>query len=195
MNILLIGAFLLSLSSCSSYRYRRPESVEAKMARFRPQRQVYRVPKIVLPELSDYSTPARGPASVKKKPVKTPNKSLYFLTLWEQYRSFAAHSSRPRENLRSCPSLHNVWVERKENAPLARRSLMGKTSYKPDARESAHPELSLPLRADVSRPRVIDRLGKGEGVESLVRQAVDVHIDKIHGELRELCESGVSENY
>lgn len=170
------------------------------------------------------STGSRAPASAEvKKSVdsKTPqepgmdlnytNKKLYFLTMYGQYESLKKYSAQfdaPVINI--CPNFHTSLLQHNERRPAGFTGMVKNISNKKftydkaklmdESYVSLRPELSLPLAQDSLTPRVIDVMrGEKEITEAkmdeLVHTALDIHLAKTYGEIRELCEYGVSDNY
>lgn len=203
--ILLVG----SLAGCAG-QYRRPESFEAKMARFQPQNaNPNKVPQYeISPQISDTFSPpvarGRGPASVgTKKTIKIPStKRLYFITLFGQYQQMSQFlGSQEAPKLNHCPSFHTTLVNYKGRIPAS----FNKKEVKWDKRYSdvradmvgTYPELALPLTYESENPRLYDVI-KSEGIASAEKnfqKALGIHLGKTYKELTELCESGTSENY
>lgn len=197
-----IFTLILGLGACSSAK--RPESFEAKMARFEASTNEY----LGSPQLpaADYNFKSRGPASVtEKKPGALPisNKRLYFMTLFTQYnemRSFL-NSSSPEINI--CPTFHSALVEYKEkNASMPTSKKLtweaSQINFKASEGELANfPELFLPVTKEKNEPRVVDILKKDGTKEApqLLTKALEIHVLKTYNELHELCENGVSDNY
>ncbi len=199
---LAVVSLLLSLGSCSSAK--RPESIEAKMARFEASTGEY----LGSPQLpaADYKFKSRGPASVSEKKagaLPISNKRLYFMTLFTQYnemRSFIKSSS-PEINI--CPTFHSAIVEYKEKYPVAtaNKDIAWDVSHinlsAPEGELAAYPELFLPVTKEKNEPRVVDLLKK-DGIKEapvLLTKAMEIHVLKTYHELSELCENGVSDNY
>lgn len=195
----------IGLTSCAG-SYRRPESFEAKMARFQPRNtNPNKVPKIeIAPSLPQtFSRSAgRGPASQTTSFKKLPsNKRLYFITLYGQYRhlsSFVHTEQAP--DIKHCPSFHTSLVNYKEGLPpIQNKELSVEKRYSaltPDQLAS-YPELSLPMSLTEETPRLYEVLKDKKGKTSTfyVTQALKVHLTKTYKELEELCESGSSDNY
>lgn len=201
---------LTALSGCAG-AYRRPESFEAKMARFQPRNSnPNRVPEIEIgPDItkkltgsSSRTTAGRGPASASQGYKKLPsNKRLYFITLYGQYRhlsSFVETEQAP--DVKHCPSFHTTLVNYKEGLPpIQSKSLSVENRYQslsPD-QLAQYPELSLPMSLSSQMPRLYEVLKdkKGKSSSFYVTQALKVHLTKTYKELEELCESGSSDNY
>lgn len=193
----------LSLGACSTGK--RPESIEAKMARFEASTGEY----LGSPQFpaADYKFKSRGPASVsegaKAGALPISNKRLYFMSLFTQYnemRSFLKSSS-PEVNI--CPTFHSALVEYKEKYPVAstNKSVAWDVSRinlnASEGELAVYPELFLPVTKEKNEPRVVDLLKKDGTKEApqLLTKALEIHVLKTYHELNELCENGVSDNY
>lgn len=206
VGFIAIAVGSLFLASCAGH-YRRPESFEAKMARFKPRNDnPNKVPTIELdPALPEkFSAPARrGPASTRSKaPKKLPsNKRLYFMTLYSQYRDISTYvQTEQAPDIKHCPAFHTTLVNYKEGLPPVQTKEVSFENRYPDLRPdiiASYPELSLPMTLDSERPRLYDILKdkKGKTTSFYVTQALKVHLTKTYKELEELCESGSSDNY
>lgn len=206
VGLALLGLVSTAISSCAG-SYRRPESFEAKMARFRPRNSnPNKVPKIQLdPSLpATFRAPAkRGPASTGKRSLKKlpSNKRLYFMSLYGQYRALSSYvQTEQAPDIKHCASFHTTLVNYKEGLPPVKTS---KVSFEkrysgltPD-KIASYPELSLPMTLDSDEPRLYDVLQdkKGKSTTHYVTQALKVHLTKTYKELEELCETGSSDNY
>ncbi len=197
----------LVLASCTG-SYRRPESFEAKMARFRPRNDnPNMVPTIELdPRMPQtLKAPARrGPASASANKLKKmpSNKRLYFITLYGQYRALSSFvQTEQAPDIKHCPSFHTTVVNYKEGLPPVQPQKVSFESRYPQELHpdvmASYPELSLPMTLNDKRPRLYDVLKdkKGKSTTFYVTQALKVHLTKTYKELEELCESGTSENY
>lgn len=207
MRKVVLTVVTISLAGCAGH-YRRPESFEAKMARFQPQNtNPNKVPQYeISPQVSDtFSTPrGRGPASVAKpKTLKLPStKRLYFLTLFGQYREMGQFlSEQTPPDIKHCPSFHTTVLNYKTPGfhKAQKKEIQWTKRYTELHRDmvGTHPELALPISFSDDTPRLYDIM-KNEGVASAQKnfnKALGVHITKTYKELTELCESGTSENY
>jgi hypothetical protein len=194
-----------SLVSCAG-NYRRPESFEAKMARFQPKNTNPNiVPKLELdPAMPEtFRRPSsRGPASKSIDENKLPsNKRLYFITLYGQYRNISEYvDSEKAPDLNHCPSFHSSLISYKEGLPplTHKRVSITKryTSITPDS-VGKFPELALPVSLDSENPRLYDVIANHKEIDpnQYLTQALKVHLTKTYKELEELCESGSSDNY
>ncbi len=194
--------------SCSS-GFKRPESIEEKMARFKAKNigqnftPSYKVANV------DFTKKARGrgPASVGKKNTgesNISNKRLYFLSLHNQYQQLKQYvSSDSAPTLNICPRFHTSLVKYKETygdqpyktkvySPKFTVSQLGDADY-----SAKYPELYLPVSKDGKTPTVMDMVSKTENkkVEEVVKEAIKVHLSKTYIELKELCDYGSSDNY
>lgn len=215
-NIWLHKAGMLSLSlaliSCAS-NYRRPESIEDKMARFKNKNQN----RNLVPEYQSAASPwargrvpassSDGGASFDRDLKGKSNKRLYFITLYGQYntlKKYGSTESAPKVDI--CPSFHTSMIEHVEsygaNAYQKVDWKVSKGYYNSvDKNIASYPELALPITEDSVHPRVYDIISKEEGVQeygsvkTVVQKAIDIHLTKTYKELTELCEYGTSDNY
>ena len=132
------------------------------------------------------------------------NRQLYFLTLLSQYNEMKVYSTKEQKEIKHCAGFHSSVIDHENRFTVNKRKkrifpkkiLHEKRLWNYDF-VSLYPELSLPTVVSHKAPLVIDRIRK-KGVFSypkVVQNALVVHLEKIHGELTELCESGFSENY
>jgi hypothetical protein len=207
-------ATLTILGACSS-TYRRPESIDDKIARYETKRTTTnKVPELQVVEgpIASKKTRSRGPASVPtiaqtgRAMANFSNKRLYFLTLLTQYnnlQTFVEGTTPPQVNI--CPAFHTSLVNHNQKTSKSEnhKKLVigfnhGRQSLNDQNYVALFPELSLPLTPDNSYPRVLDMLRKSErlkGPKALVTKALGIHLSKTYHELSELCESGSSDNY
>jgi hypothetical protein len=199
-----IISLAILLTACSGYR--KPESIESKMARFK-QRSINQnqTPKVKASEF--YGVKNRAPASTKvtvENTVDYSNKKLYFLTLFNQYESlkkFSKNHSAPKINL--CPNFHTSLLKHQVHGVNENSNHLNTHSYNFDQAKlsdpgyaSMYPELFLPVTENSLRPRVIDVIGKKNGSgKNYISQAIQIHLSKTYKELTELCEYGSSDNY
>ncbi|EQC48985.1 putative lipoprotein [Bacteriovorax sp. BSW11_IV] len=203
-KLMAITLTALAVTSCGS-NYKRPESIEAKMARFEDRRPYTN--QVPLFQVQKYESHAmRGPASATSSKTgeasKFTNKRLYFLSLYEQYTQLSRFSDkRSAPNINICPNFHTSLSDFKErnvqaNFPV---TLTGNYSNFNEEYMVTHtPELLLPMTSDSQTPRVVDILksqNNSESAKSLIDKAMGIHLAKTYSELVELCESGSSSNY
>jgi hypothetical protein len=217
-TVVLMTISLTMLASCSS-----PESYQSKMSRYTPKQSgVNQVPEITSTGFQFTSNKAsRLPASAQKATsveatqsdeATLSNKKLYFLTLFGQYESinkYASDFEAPSVNV--CPHFHNSLLEHNDRRPagfasnvpkkIAKKFVYDSSKFSDVDYISSHPELSLPITKNEVTPKVID-IFRSEGAKlndskmnEMVHAALDIHLSKTYGEIRELCEFGVSDNY
>tara|TARA_R110002072_G_scaffold64203_4_gene159581 strand:- start:20024 stop:20935 length:912 start_codon:yes stop_codon:yes gene_type:complete len=213
--VLLSTAFIIAgLASCSSQYYKKPESIESKMARYNASDiNKNKVPKYTLPDFDGkkLSTRSRMPASAnhqnesEKVDIPTSNKKLYFLGLVDQYnklKSYVPSNYSPEVNI--CPSFHTTLLNHKAttSSHSGEKKIDFKTKYTSlgEKEVKQYPELSLPVTVESTSPRVVDILRTNNEVSSkktheIVTNALKVHLKKTYDEIYELCETGTSENY
>ncbi len=163
----------------------------------------------------------RGPASVTTSndnsrssddDLSYSNKRLYFLTLLSEYKALSSFSLQKAPPINMCPNFHNSLLDyneqhRMETTPVNTKFLRWETYSKmfmttgPQELEklvALYPELALPMKKESDRPRVADIIKKEESKKlftSVIGEAIDLHLLKLHQELKELCEIGSSDNY
>lgn len=195
-------SLIVSLGSCSSAK--RPESIEAKMARFEASTGEY-LGSPQFPAL-EYKFKSRGPASVADKKtgaLPISNKRLYFMTLFTQYNEMRSFIKSSSPEISICPTFHSAIIEYKEKYPITSVNKdiawdVSRINMNSSEDELAiYPELFLPVTKEKNEPRVVDLLKK-EGTKEapiLLTKALEIHVLKTYHELNELCETGVSDNY
>ena len=201
-SLLIISTLLIS--SCAS-SYRRSESIEEKMARFKSKNLgMNHVPKMSAAPVK-LTRNSRRPASIKDESTKYSNKKLYFLALYKQYEKFAQFSqNETAPQITICPSFHTSLLNYKEQEGLINTN--NKLKYIPtfsradldkEGSYSIYPEINLPMSMNDVRPTVSDYLKSNPtaNIDQTVHQALRVHIKKTYHELKELCEYGNSDNY
>lgn len=138
------------------------------------------------------TTPARAPASsdealvteLEKKPSL---RRLYFRSLYQQWQQVAQLRTPVRE-LKSCPQYHHdkLTIDETQRPPF-----LVNFGVKPTAELLAYyPEWALPVK----RGGVVTTVWS-TGEAGLLPKAIAGHETKLRRELRELCESGVSDGY
>ena len=171
-NLSLITIFTL-LSSCGSY-YKKPESIEAKMARYTSKDEsVNNVPDYMV---SSYKYKgSRYPASADREEVNESNKSVYFLSLYEQYQSMAELYPTNKKVIKYCPTFHQEILKKSPRVSV----------YK------------LKNEIDFSKSSIVSSLDFDgqEASKKNLSQAMSIYMDQTYAELTQLCESGVSSNY
>ena len=113
-----MSAILISfITSCASH-YRRPESIQDKMARFKAKEDgVNKVPDYFTPAKNMLKSHGRTPASKKAQKdlsLSYNNKKLYFLTLYGQYVNLQAYSKHSAPEINICPNFHTAYIKYKE---------------------------------------------------------------------------------
>lgn len=188
---------LISLVSCA-YNYRQTESIGQKSRRLQSRNIVVnKAPKLHI----------HNPALDKKwKKVQTQrrdlssynsrysNKTLYFLTLYNQYQEFSTFTQKRFNPIKSCPSFHTPFSLYKKKNPMLNKKHYLNHKKPSQLSLSLYPELSLPLLSK----NVYSYWKKHNKVYSLskvVQKGINIHIQKLKSELEELCEYGNSDNY
>ena len=153
---------------------------------------------------SKAKVPLREVHSSEKMTNIHSNRQLYFLTLLSQYNQLKVFSGRKEEEIKHCSGFHSSMIDHRNRFAVKkkeRRRLRRKLVHKKQLWDydliSLYPELSMPVRRGEKNPLVIDLLRK-EGISFLpkiLQNALYIHLNKTRGELKELCESGLSDNY
>lgn len=207
LSLALTTVSLLAIS-CSS-GFKRPESIEDKMARFKAKNlgQNFTPGYQVADVGFESKKRGRGPASVSKKNTgesNISNKRLYFLSLHNQYQQLKQYvNTDSAPTLSICPRFHTSLLKYKEtygDTPYQSKVYTSKFTKEQLADKSysaKYPELYLPVTKDAVTPTVMDMLAKTPEtkVESVVVNALQVHLSKTYNELKELCDYGSSDNY
>ena len=161
----------------------------------------------------------RGPASLPLKKAPSSylknlnNRKLYFLTLYNQYQGFAPHHIKNFPKLKHCPNFHNALLDYGNHisspAQLAPKfsidfkKRFGNFIKKVEPRDllASYPEMALPISNIGPKPRVIDIIRNREQIDQfgdlnkVFYQAIGIHINRTYAELKQLCDTGHSENY
>ena len=193
----------LILASCAS-NYRPPEGFGEKMDRYSSKSQHHNiVPKTFAME-TNYKDMKRKPASVEsvKKMMNYTNNSLYFLSLFTQFKQIQKLSEKQAGTLKHCPRFHGEFLQVDQNHS---NFFEGKIDYSIldknllyDANYLAkNPALTMPLAKDPNSKTVRDQLENNDlsKVNEIIENALLVQQIKILNELEELCEDGTSDNF
>ena len=190
--------------------------IEEKMSYYTPRKAYYPVTRFTVID-NPFKKKQRHIQSLTKKKLylKTihsnekmtnvhSNRQLYFLALLAQYNELKIFSENKEKDIGYCAGFHSSIVdhgnrfamEKREQRKLKKKLFLKK--YLGDNNFiSLYPELSLPTVSGRTNPLVIDLIRR-EGISFLpkiVQGALSIHLSKIYGELKELCESGLSDNY
>jgi hypothetical protein len=196
--------FISNLVSCSS-NYKKPEAFSAKIKRFSPLEEYINTVPSSAP-LSENIRFSRRPASLetkRKQKVFGSNKSLYFLTIFDQFQTLKSYSKLVLPSIESCPYFHNSLTLRKNKLSLNKRKkninfyFLNKSHLINADFLSSAPELYLPMTGQNQKPRVIDILKKQEKEQwdHTIKKAISFHTLKIFREISQLCFKGKSTNY
>lgn len=200
LNFALLG----SMISCASYHSM--ESVSEKMDRYHP-RLGAPTPSysLDLPETSNQTVASRGPASAAepKSRLKYSNKQLYFMTLLDQYYKLGQYSSNTTPEIKHCPANHSALITFKDHyqGHYTKYSFPKIRNFSSAAELEKEltkfPELQLPATLEAARPLVADLAKKEPSKDAtpLAQRALEIHLVKTYNELRELCDTGASDNY
>ena len=158
---------LLSLVSCASI-YRRPESIQDKMSRYRSKE----IRTNIVPDYfaKDFSFRGRIPASAEDS-LKYTNKNLYFLSLYKQYEQFSELYPSFKKNVKYCPRFHQEVInfkEKNQSTNLVKR------------------------KGPKDTQNFLSAIKKGH---TNIDQGVKSHMNRNFDEIVQLCEQGYSHNY
>lgn len=176
-----------------------PESFAEKLARLEVNMaNTNRVPQFSVTKDQNSNIAKRTIASVDKNTSNEySNRTLYFLTLLDQYQQLGAYSQQNIAEIRHCPNFHTFYYNKK-NIIQPKQSIDFEKIVTQSDYEN-RPIYNLPLSQQESFPTVKDiisrkELSKEEKVSTL-KKGIEIHISKVHSELNELCEHGNSINY
>lgn len=193
------------LFGCSSI-YQAPESIQEKMGRYQSRRQnPNQVPAIsAIEHLHSGRSPASTEVKENKQLRKYSNKRLYFLALLSQYHRFQQYLPPANgEEINLCPSFHTSYVEQISAIKIlseAKRklSLPQLNSTITPQIMAARPYFLLPMDTQMMVPTVGEYLNASQQwnhADTALQQAIVGHAQKTLGEIKELCDSGSSDNY
>ncbi len=153
------------------------------------------------------------------------SKKIYFQTLYSEYLALLNFTEQKSvKALDSCPQFHNTFLDMKEyfsdssifldfknEKSTKRKNLfmpqninfqypINFSKLKSEEYLSLNPELLLPVVDSEKFPRAVDVILKNgeknpQMATDVVKDAINIHMEKTHRELRELCQNGVSSNY
>lgn len=104
-NLSLIAIFSI-LWGCGNY-YKKPESIEAKMARYESKDlSINDIPSFKATEAHIKKTKSRMPASADQEEIGESNKSVYFMSLHTQYQAMGDLYPEHKKSLKMCPTFH-----------------------------------------------------------------------------------------
>ncbi len=191
------------LSSCAS-NYRPPESFGEKMERYSSKtKQQNLVPKTFAMDIN-YNSLKRRPASedVAKKMMGYTNSSLYFLSLFTQFKQIQKLSQKQAGTLKHCPHFHGEFLQiEKNHLPLVEGkidySLLDKNLLYDENFLAKNPAFLLPTAQAENASTVRDKLDGTDftKMNQIIEDALLVQQIKVLNELEELCEDGVSDNF
>lgn len=196
-----------TITSCSTYRP--PEAFEAKMNRFEGTSEVANIVPKIYPQpllLQERSPASITPYGKNIKPVNISDKKLYFTGLYSQYKQLRDFGSSTTPIINSCPHFHSVIVEDKEKKNhfsfiIPKGAEFEKLSnlYK-EAKNNPglYPELHLPTDKNNSYNTVFSNIKNDQKIDQIpyqIQLAINIHLEKTFGELKELCETGSSTNF
>ncbi|MFI5389758.1 MAG: hypothetical protein ACHQYQ_00240 [Bacteriovoracales bacterium] len=189
--------------SCAS-NYRPPESFGDKMGRYSSKSKHYNiVPKSYAMD-TNYKSMGRKIASKEegKKMMGYTNSSLYFLSLFSQFKQIQKLSEKQAGTLKRCPRFHGEFLQVEENHinfPEGKidYSIFDKNLLYDENYLAKNPALLLPLSESSNAQIVRDKLEGSDlsKINQIVEDALLVQQIKILNELQELCEDGVSDNF
>ena len=211
------------LTSCTSgYKFKTPESIENKMARYKNKSDYLgSTPKFHVMNMnteSFKSNRSRTPAShlmnqagtqIQNEPTSTSYKNTYFMLLLSQYETLTGLTGNSQQIIDVCPGFHSTIVELRNhirhNETTTTNNIINlnfslDTAAWNEEYLALFPELMLPLSFGENQPTLADIIKQNKvadfrQAESLVKQAIDTHSMKLYKELEYLCENGTSSNY
>jgi hypothetical protein len=199
-KIIILSLFLVSCAS----NYRPPESFGEKMGRYSSKTKHYNtVPKTYAMDIN-YKSMKRKPASIEsgKKMMNYSNSSLYFLSLYSQFKQIQKLSEKQAGTLKRCPRFHGEYLQVEQNQL---NYVEGKIDYSALDKNllydvnylAKNPALLMPLSQSNDAVTVRDKLEKTDlsKVNQIIEDALLVQQLKVLNELEELCEDGTSENF
>ncbi len=187
---------LLIISSCSHYN--RPESFQAKMARYTSiDRPIFKETVIPLPKR--IKSTSRLPASKDTNEMLRP-KDTYFLVLYSQMQILGKYLSKKSYKLDHCPALHNAWLKVKnENFSISTNV----KKYRPKSIKintisknlEALVEWNLPITKGMQAPTVLENFKVDNNLKKNIENALDTRYLALKSEVDELCEYSTSPYY
>lgn len=149
----------------------------------------------------DFKKASRAPASFQNKTtslVKSSNKTVYFLGLYDQFHNLRKMTGNKEESLNSCPRFHNVFIDYNKTHRISlneeEKSFWDKNFLRSiierNLQNLSFPELSLTTPTENKAISEIASL-KEEDIAS----ALANHISNTKNELTKICTTGNSENY
>jgi hypothetical protein len=173
------------------------ESISSKVGRFRPHhKNQFITPRIPIDQnvIKRLQTAKRHPASVTSvthagfaKHIS--NKSLYFATLLEQYRTLQQFTNHHSPEIISCPHFHSTLLNMPNNHQR-NRQLVPLTNI---ATTKTPVEYYLPVSNASDGAKVIDFPASQRA--TYLKKAINIHLQKMHHELTDLCQTGSSDSY
>ena len=169
MKLTKLIVFTLILSSCASM-YRRPESIEEKMARYKTRdTRINQIPSFTTSIKK--ITPSRYPASTTTgQEIDMSNKNLYFTSLYEQYGVLSKLYPQYAQNIDVCPFFHQPILTYKAKEQKWDWSLKSKSEF-------ITKKIVKALPADTYEIAIKD------------------HMNRNYMEVKKLCHTGQSSNY
>lgn len=153
---------------------------------------------------TNYKSMKRKPASAEtiKSMMNYSNSSLYFLSLFTQFKQIQKLSEKQAGTLKRCPRFHGEYLQVEQTH---QNLLEGKVNYSDLDKNllydqnylAKNPAFLLPLSQSNGAVTVRDKLEKTDlsKINQIIEEALLVQQIKILNELEELCEDGTSENY
>lgn len=173
MKKLSISLSLILLASCAGH-YRRPESIESKMARYESKKEsINKIPEYKEQRIT---TGARNPASseAEGEALSLSNLSIYFMALHDQYQAMSSLYPEYKESLKVCPTFH--------------QELTNKNSSNYQYERVSYQDL---LNDNFIKTFISDDTKNVDNFKNSMKQ----YMTSTHKELVQLCETGASDNY
>ncbi len=193
-SVVVFGLFAVGCSNLESH--------QDKMKRYQPHRTNLSSSTYFSVEHFEFSniSSKRAPASMEKRDSEhalgESNKKLYFKTLYKQYSTLLSYFPNLSKNeINSCPHFHSIYIENKGiSIPTKTVNLNYDVEKLNDPKYvEAFPELYLKIAQDET---VLDEIRKNpKKINSKIEEALSNKLATISGEIKELCQHGVSDNY
>jgi hypothetical protein len=132
---------------------------------------------------------------------KLSDKSIYFLTLHNQYQELGSFVPQRVPQVESCPRFHTALVDTPPASFANKKINYEKVDIHSEALShlALYPELALPVRDgahyDSLKTLLTKETHKIKSFGPLLLSAVQLRLSDIHQELESLCQTGQSPNY
>lgn len=172
-KLISISTGLILLAGCGSY-YKKPESIESKMARYESKKEyINKIPEYTV---NSPIKASRNPASANEysEQINESNLSIYFLSLYEQNEIYNALFPDQKNIIKNCPTFHQELLKR----------------------EASSYSYSLKEDIDYTKNSIVNSLSANAQLsKSTLASAMTKLMKGTIAELKSLCEYGQSDNY